>query len=139
MKITAHFNREEFDQPARHGLPHVPYPEEYLPHLRDLCEQLEVIRAEFDSPITITSGYRTPQYNKKIKGARFSQHLTGRAADIVVRGASADEVHTCVLLLHKAGRIHLGGLGKYENFVHVDVRPSGRLVRWGGLGQHLRP
>ena len=36
-------------------------------------------------PVTITSAYRTPAHNAKAGGAKFSQHLYGRAADIRVQ------------------------------------------------------
>ena len=47
-----------------------------------LAELLERIREHFGKPVTITSAYRTPAHNAKAGGAKFSQHLYGRAADI---------------------------------------------------------
>ena len=43
---------------------------------------LQCIREHFGKPITITSGYRTAAHNKSVGGAKSSQHLLGRAADI---------------------------------------------------------
>ena len=60
-----------------------------------LVELLEQLRAHFGKAVTITSGYRTPAHNAKAGGARFSQHLYGRAADIRVQGASVEEVAAC--------------------------------------------
>ena len=51
-----------------------------------LAELLERIREHFGKPVTITSAYRTPAHNAKAGGAKFSQHLYGRAADIRVQG-----------------------------------------------------
>ena len=46
-----------------------------------LAELLERIREHFGKPVTITSAYRTPAHNAKAGGAKFSQHMYGRAAD----------------------------------------------------------
>ena len=45
---------------------------------------LQAIREHFGKPITITSGYRTAAHNAAVGGAKSSQHLLGRAADIQV-------------------------------------------------------
>ena len=47
---------------------------------------LQCIREHFGKPITITSGYRTAAHNAAVGGAKSSQHLLGRAADIQVAG-----------------------------------------------------
>jgi hypothetical protein len=39
-----------------------------------------------DFPIVLNSGYRSPERNKRVKGASKSQHLTGNAVDISLRG-----------------------------------------------------
>lgn len=59
--------------------------------------------------------------------------MSGEAADIKVKGMAADKVHTLVLALYQEGRLpHLGGLGAYPTFTHVDVRDGDRLARWTG-------
>ena len=137
MKITAHFHSEEFDQPARHGLPLRPYPEKWIEYrLRPLCEALEVIRTELGGRvIAILSGYRSEEYNRKINGARLSQHVEGRAADIQVSGYTAAGVEGIAMRLYAADKLRIGGLGLYPTFVHVDVRQGTRLARWTG-GRH---
>ena len=57
-----------------------------------LAELLERIREHFGKPVTITSAYRTPAHNAKAGGAKFSQHLYGRAADIRVQDVSVEAV-----------------------------------------------
>jgi uncharacterized protein YcbK (DUF882 family) len=129
MKITEHFTLEEF---ACHD--GTPYPREWLAaRLAPLCYVLESLRTALgDQAMTITSGYRTPAYNRQIGGARASQHVEGRAADIRVAGVGVARLHSTALALHEAGTIQLGGLGLYPRWVHVDVRPGARLARWGG-------
>ena len=89
---------------------------------------LEVLRAELAQPIRVVSGYRTPSYNSQVGGARRSQHLCGRAADIQVNSYSPDQVHAKIEELILARRMKQGGLGLYNTFVHYDVR--GTKARW---------
>ena len=129
LPITAHFGLAEFA--CRDG---TPYPSIWIAErLRPLCEVLEVVRADLAAPVVIVSGYRSPAHNARIKGARASQHVEGRAVDVRVVGIQAAVVHARVLALYQAGRLpRLGGLGEYPGWVHLDVRPGARLARWSG-------
>jgi len=69
MKLTEHFNREEFEHSGA-------MPSNVVPAYVNLCaEILEPIREQFETPLTITSGYRSPDHNKEIGGAKGSQHM----------------------------------------------------------------
>jgi len=134
--VTPHFQVQDF---ASHD--GEAYPPEWIDtRLRPLCEQLEVIRAELGGkPIYIISGYRTPAHNAAVNGKLHSQHLQGRAADIRVLGVEPAVVHDCILMMVGAGKLPLvKGLGRYPTkpdrpgFVHVDIRPAAKLVRWDG-------
>lgn len=82
----------------------------------NLILKLEELRyALGGNALVINSGYRSPAHNKKVGGASGSQHLYGKAADIVVRGVSASKVYAA------ADKI-FNGVGKYANFTHVDTR-----------------
>ena len=73
--------------------------------------------------ISLTSGYRTPERNRTIEGAApNSQHIRGRAADIVLSGIAHGRVADAAEI---AGA---PGLGRYGDFTHIDVGPPGR--RW---------
>lgn len=125
MQLTKNFKLEEFA--CRDGS----LPEgELLENCQELAENLQVLRDHLGKPINIISGYRPPAYNKKIGGAKKSQHLLARAADIKVKGMAPAEVHSTILKLIKAGEMKQGGLGKYSTFVHYDTR--GTAARWGG-------
>ncbi len=78
--------------------------------------KLQLIRDHFDAPVIINSAYRTPEYNKKVKGAKASYHLQGRAFDIVVRGHTPQEV------ARYAQTLGIKGIIQYNGFVHVDSR-----------------
>jgi uncharacterized protein YcbK (DUF882 family) len=90
----------------------------------ELLEILEAIRQHFAAAITINSAARCPNKNRAVGGAKNSQHLYGRAADIVVDGIGPDEVHAYI---DKTWPNELG-LGRYATFTHVDSR--GYKARW---------
>lgn len=138
--ITANFSRHEFDLPAakaaEYGFPETVYPAEWIEtRLRPLCGALEKVRARLGAPITIISGYRPPSYDAaRIAAGRKgvsprSQHGEGRAADFVVKGYSPEKVLAVVMDLYETGEISIGGVGIYDGWIHLDVRP-GPLRRW---------
>lgn len=43
---------------------------------------LDPLREAWGKPITVTSGYRSPELNKAVLGAKNSHHMMGIAADI---------------------------------------------------------
>ena len=96
-----------------------------------LAVLLQAIREHFNKPITITSGYRTAAHNKSVGGAKSSQHLLGKAADIQV----ADTTVEAVAAYAESLMPDWGGVGRYpvkagrtKGWVHVDTRPN--KSRW---------
>lgn len=83
----------------------------------ELIETLEKIRSHFNAPVIINSGYRTPSWNSKVNGASNSYHCKGMAADIVVKGQSSREVAK-----YADSIMEQGGVIRYTNFTHIDVR-----------------
>ncbi len=78
---------------------------------------LEKLRSALgNNKITITSGYRCPEHNKAIGGARRSQHLLGKAADIKVENKTPEEVGRA------ARKLGFGFVKVYRTWTHVDVR-----------------
>lgn len=49
---------------------------------------LDPLRDWYGKPIFVTSGYRSHELNKAVKGACGSQHVKGQAADIVAKSGS---------------------------------------------------
>lgn len=92
--------------------------EEYM-YAPELMRILQTIRNHFAAPVTINSGYRTPEWNTKVGGAKNSYHVKGMAADIVVKGVSTKQVAAYANTLMTAG-----GVIRYANFTHIDVRES---------------
>lgn len=143
MRLTAHFSLEEFACRDKSPYPLDRPDDEWdgavkwgQSRLLPLCHTLERIREEIQQPIRILSAYRTIAYNRKIGSSDGSQHPAGRAADIIARNLTAFQLHQVILILYRAGKLpKLGGLGSYNSFVHVDVRPrpeDDHLARWSG-------
>ena len=57
--------------------------EEEKAHLEELMEFMDGIRSAWGSAIIVTSGYRCPELNEAIGGAKKSAHQTGYAVDCV--------------------------------------------------------
>ena len=115
MRISENFERSEFECSCGCGFDTVD---------AELIGVLERVRAKFGAPVTVTSGCRCPVYNKMVGGTAGSQHLLGRAADIIVEGVSPRAV--CEFISGQyVGRL---GLGSYEDFTHVDSRS--KRARW---------
>ena len=120
VPASAHFKLSEFK--CKDG---TAVPAKYYGNCQKLMDLLEEIReACGNRAVTVNSGYRTESYNKRVDGAKQSQHLYAAAADIKVSGKSASEVYKlCDRLVGSRG-----GVGKYSTFTHVDVR--GHKARW---------
>lgn len=123
MKLTKNFSLQEFASKDGAAFPH-----EVIKNLAILADQLQVIRDHFGKPIEITSGYRSPDHNAKIKGAKHSYHTKGMAADIKVQGVEPKEVAAVIKRMMDTGMILKGGLKAYSSWVHYDFR--GEFVSW---------
>lgn len=127
-KLSANFKSTEFDC-----------------HGKGCCSSTEIdttlvkfvqdIRDHFGSAVVINSGYRCTKHNKNVGGAGKSKHVSGMAADIVVKGVKPAEV------AKYAESIGVLGIGLYETdkdgyFVHIDTRTTKAF--WYGQAQAKR-
>ena len=101
---------------------------EVFNNILELADNMQLIRDYLGKPITINSAYRSPSYNKKIGGAKLSQHIIGNACDFTVKGFTPDEVADKLEDLIKDLTISQGGIGRYDTFTHYDIR--GIKARW---------
>ena len=124
-QLTENFMVEEFA--CKDGTA-VPF--ELYDNVSELANNLQVLRDELGKPIKIMSGYRSPEYNIRIGGARKSQHMQAKAADIRVKGIGPARLADKIEQLIAEGKMKKGGVGRYPTFTHYDVR--GRNARWNG-------
>lgn len=124
MQLTANFNSAEFD--CKDG---TPVPVLFMGNVKELAENLQILRDHIGEPVLITgSGYRTPSHNKKVGGAKESQHLTASGADINAKSYTPKKLAKVIEQLIVDGKMKQGGIGVYPGFVHYDIR--GTKARW---------
>ncbi len=75
------------------------------------------------TPKPLVSVYRSPTYNRAVRGRSQSQHLQNRAIDVQFNGVSAYTVSSVTRKMRAEGRFK-GGVGRYSSFTHVDTRGS---------------
>ena len=93
---------------------------------RDAIKAAIRLQSLMDSaePFHLLSAYRTPQTNRRLRGAaRNSMHVKAAAFDLRQPDRSNRQLHAAAMSL-KAG-----GVGRYSRFVHID---SGPLRDWRG-------
>jgi len=123
MRLTKNFTKSEFDSKCSRAMPI-----DVLKHITILAEQLQVLRDSLNVPIRVNSGYRSPEHNEAIKGAKNSFHVKGMAVDVSSSRANPKQLHDELLRLMNEGKIIKGGLKQYNTFVHYDIR--GRYATW---------
>ena len=123
MRLTKNFTKSEFDSKCGRSMPI-----EVLKNIAQLAFNLQVLRDSLNVPIRVNSGYRSPEHNEAIKGAKNSFHVKGMAVDISSSQASPKLLHDELLRLMNQGKIIKGGLKQYNTFVHYDIR--GRYATW---------
>ena len=113
--LTKNLSRHEFACKCECGFDTVDY---------ELVNVLQSLRDDLGASVGINSGCRCEKHNKAIGGGLNSQHLYGRAADIVINGVSPDEVQKYFLKKYQSKY----GIGRYDTFTHIDTR--GGKGRW---------
>jgi zinc D-Ala-D-Ala carboxypeptidase len=107
ITLRPYFTYSEFDSPDQPGSGRL---------MQDrFLRKLLTARKIAGIPFIITSGYRTPEHNRRVGGVPHSAHTRGLAADI--SATTPHQYKTILKALIQAGfrRIGLG-----PNFIHVD-------------------
>ncbi len=99
-----------------------------------LKKLLRKVSAHYGRKLVITSGYRSHRHNRRIGGARRSQHVHCKAADFYIPGVN--KYALARFLKRLPGR---GGVGTYSGnrTVHLDVGAR-RTWHWGSKRRHAR-
>jgi zinc D-Ala-D-Ala carboxypeptidase len=122
--LSEHFSYAEmiYSQTAsRMGLSNEPDSVSYE-NLKKLCEVLEQVRMLCGSnPVTITSGYRSPEVNKACGGSTTSAHMSGLAADFIIPGYG-DPLSICQMLEQYLAALNVDQLiWEYSDWVHLAI------------------
>ena len=100
MKLTPHFTLEELTHTDEKDFRQINLDEglKIKDKLVKLAEFAESVRSIIECPMTITSGFRCEQLNKKIGGSPFSQHRFAEAIDFIPLKISAFEAFAKIMI-----------------------------------------
>ena len=118
IMLSQHFSLAEFtysETASRCGLDNTPTEEAYrgLDRLAGVMEEVRKICG--NNPVTITSGYRSPEVNAEVGGSENSAHMSGLAADFIIPCAG-DPLEVCQMI------------EPYLDVLGIDRFAAGRLV-----------
>lgn len=111
IKVARFFSLDEFECPCCHRVILHPF----------LLRKLSLLRMAISRPLIINSGFRCKKENHRVHGVKTSYHLLGFAADVIVPQMKISD------LLIYAQNIGFGGIGVYDNFLHLDIRVGPEL------------
>jgi len=123
MQLSKNFSKSEFDCSCGCDMP-----KEVLNNVQKVANQLQALRNIVGKSITVNSGYRCSEYNTKVGGVKTSQHILGKASDIVIKDMTPDDVAHLIEQIIDSGDMLQGGLGRYNTFTHYDIRKT--KARW---------
>ena len=97
-------------------------------NIQKLANQLQILRDRLNRPIKINIAFRPVFWEHKQGRSGNSQHVYGKAADIVVKNMPPQQVFKEIESLINRGDMLQGGLSAYQNFTHYDIRKT--KARW---------
>lgn len=125
VQLSENFSLSEFVKTGT-GIENIPS-ETAIENLRELVRNvLQPLRTYVKTPITISSGYRSPLVNAAVGGAESSQHVSGEAADIIVPGLSNQQILRAIQILRLPFDQLIDEQLKGKTWVHVSFKQNGR-------------
>jgi len=108
--------------------------ESYIDNLRRSADLLEIVRAHFEQPVIVHSGFRNDRLNAAVGGAAKSQHRRGEATDFEILKNSLSAAFEYVRLAVKVydqvilepGWIHVSIVAKDNRRQALIRRPDGK-------------
>lgn len=83
---------------------------------------LQPIRDKYGKAIYVTSGYRSPILNRKVKGVPTSAHITGDAADITTHSKDENKkLFELIVSMIKDKEIVVGELIDEKNYSWIHI------------------
>ena len=124
MYITNNFTLEELyksNTASKLGINNVPNKDATNNLMILAVKILQPLREAYGKPITVTSGYRSLELNKAVKGSSTSQHLKGEAADLVTDNNK--KLFEVAKRLIDEGKIKVGQLIDEYNYkwIHISL------------------
>lgn len=86
---------------------------------------MDPLREFIKKPITVNSWYRSPEYNKKVGGAKNSQHTLGEAVDFVVKGMTIEEIYAIIIRMGLVFDQLIMEYGNGTTWVHISLKRVG--------------
>ena len=86
----------------------------------EALDKLQALRDRLGKPLIVRSGYRSPEHNKAVGGAKASKHMEGTAFDISMSN------HDPATFEAAARAVGFLGFGYYprSGFMHIDPGPA---------------
>lgn len=124
MYITTNFTLEELyksSTASKLGINNVPNKDATNNLMILAVKILQPLREAYGKPITVTSGYRSLELNKAVKGSSTSQHLKGEAADLITDNNK--KLFEVAKRLIDEGKIKVGQLIDEYNYkwIHISL------------------
>lgn len=134
MKLSEHLDLSEVirsESAKRNGISNMPI-EQHIANFKLLAEKVfEPLRNYFRCPIHISSGYRSVELNRAVKGSATSQHCSGEAIDIDMDGTPNGVTNKMVFNYIKDNLefdqlIWEFGTNENPDWVHVSYESTGK-------------
>lgn len=124
MNLSPHFTYEELIH-TTYNVDNTPTPQAAACLGVLVSKLLEPARISFGHPITISSGFRSPELNDLVKGAKNSQHLTGCAADLQVSSKYNLRDLFDILSTMDFDQLLYEHNSKGTQWIHISYNPDG--------------
>jgi zinc D-Ala-D-Ala carboxypeptidase len=119
MRLTRNFSLAQLiysETAERERIDNAPGPE-VVDNQRLLAQGLELVQYLTKLPLEISSGYRCPELNRRVGGAKTSQHTQGQAADFtcaefgppveIIKAIRASDIEFDQCILEYAKWVHI--------------------------------
>lgn len=121
MVIAPHFKTRGY---VRNDLP----PKSKWKKIGPTLKIIDKMAGDMGVPVrSILSVYRSPRYNRAVRGKSRSLHMENQAIDVQFRGVSPYHAARVARRLRDKSKFK-GGVGSYSSFVHIDTR--GKNADW---------
>jgi zinc D-Ala-D-Ala carboxypeptidase len=103
-------------------------PAEYQDNLKKLLEALNMFRAVYGKPMVVSSGYRIPEHNQLIGGAKNSAHCFCEAADFSDNSQSLRSYCLANLAILESCGLWMEDPAHTPTWVHLQIRPASKRI-----------